>query len=120
MDQSSQVPYPDASTVQSDDLDDKEQGDGSYINMNGERMKNSLDSSVSQVNDETLSRADERSGRVHPTVDVAEIIRRWTHALQRIHKQSLHLVCHYVVMLLGSVCHYPYAFLNCLLVHSFL
>ena len=99
MDQSSQVPYPDASTVQSGDLtsshlDDSEQIDGSYINMNGERMKNGLDSSVSQGNDETLSRADERSGRVHPTVDVAEIIRRWTHALQRIHKQSLHLVCH--------------------------
>ncbi|PRQ22292.1 hypothetical protein RchiOBHm_Chr6g0248701 [Rosa chinensis] len=28
---------------------------------------------------------------IHPTVDVAEIIRRWTHALQRIHKQSLHM-----------------------------
>ncbi|PON95272.1 HAUS augmin-like complex subunit [Trema orientale] len=95
MDQSSQVPYPDASAVQSGDLtssrlDDKEHSDGPYINMNGERM-NSLDSSVSQFNDDTLSRADERSGRVHPTVDVAEIIRRWTHALQRIHKQSLHL-----------------------------
>ncbi|PRQ32518.1 hypothetical protein RchiOBHm_Chr5g0047251 [Rosa chinensis] len=51
----------------------------------------SKDSSHSQVNDETLHRADERSGRVHPTVDVAEIIRRWTHTLQRIHKQSLHM-----------------------------
>lgn len=96
MDQSSQVPYADVVTVQSGDvasshLEDKGQSDGSYINMNGEKMKNSLDSSLSQVNDETISRADERSGRVHPTVDVAEIIRRWTHALQRIHKQSLHL-----------------------------
>lgn len=96
MDQSSQVPYADVVTVQSGDLasshlEDKEQSDGSYINVNGEKMKNSLDSSLSQVNDETISRADERSGRVHPTVDVAEIIRRWTHALQRIHKQSLHL-----------------------------
>ncbi|KAL5581298.1 hypothetical protein UlMin_013740 [Ulmus minor] len=81
MDQSSQVPYADVLTVQSGDLasshlDDKEQSDGS-------------DSSLSQVSDETLSRAD--SGRGHPTVDVAEIIRRWTHALQRIHKQSLYL-----------------------------
>jgi len=46
-----------------------------------------------QGNSETLSRTEDRSGRVHPTVDVAEILRRWTHALQRIHKQSLHLVC---------------------------
>ncbi|KAJ0053603.1 hypothetical protein Pint_02906 [Pistacia integerrima] len=68
MDQSSQV--------QSGDLDEKEHGDGS---------------SHSQISDESLSRVDDRGGRVHPTVDVAEIIRRWTHALQRIHKQSLQL-----------------------------
>lgn len=97
MDQSSQVPYADVLSVQSGDftpthVDDKEQSDGSYVNVNREKMKNNLDSSHSQVNDETLHRADERSGRVHPTVDVAEIIRRWTHALQRIHKQSLHMV----------------------------
>ncbi|KAF3444501.1 hypothetical protein FNV43_RR14193 [Rhamnella rubrinervis] len=96
MDQSSQVPYADVLTIQSGDLpsshlDDEEQSDGSYLNANREKMKNNFDLSLSQVNDETLSRADERSGRVHPTVDVAEIIRRWTHALQRIHKQSLHL-----------------------------
>lgn len=96
MDQSSQVPYADVLSVQSGDftpthVDDKEQSDGSYVNVNREKMKNNLDSSHSQVNDETLHRADERSGRVHPTVDVAEIIRRWTHALQRIHKQSLHM-----------------------------
>ncbi|XP_068335657.1 AUGMIN subunit 6-like [Pyrus communis] len=76
MDQSSQVPYGDVLSFQSGDFipthaDGKEQNDGA-------------DSSHSQV-------ADERSGRVHPTVDVAEIIRRWTHALQRIHKQSLHM-----------------------------
>lgn len=97
MDQSSQVPYADVLSVESGDftpthVDDKEQIDGSYVNVNREKMKNNLDSSLSQVNDETLHRADERSGRVHPTVDVAEIIRRWTHALQRIHKQSLHMV----------------------------
>lgn len=103
MDQSSQVPYADVLTVQSGDLpsshlDDKEQNDGSYLNVNREKMKNNFDLSLSQVNDETLSRADERSGRVQPTVDVAEIIRRWTHALQRIHKQSLHLVCYLAVV----------------------
>lgn len=41
--------------------------------------------------DETLSRVDDRSGRGQPTVDVAEILRCWTHALQRIHKHSLQL-----------------------------
>ncbi|KAL6288197.1 hypothetical protein ACE6H2_012587 [Prunus campanulata] len=96
MDQSSQVPYGDVLSVQSGDfnpthVDDKEKNDGSYVNVNREKMKSNSDSSHSQVNDEALHRADERSGRVHPTVDVAEIIRRWTHALQRIHKQSLHM-----------------------------
>lgn len=101
MDQSSQVPYGDVLSVQSGDfnpthVDDKEKCDGSYVNVNREKMKSNSDSSHSQVNDEALHRADERSGRVHPTVDVAEIIRRWTHALQRIHKQSLHMVCYFV------------------------
>ncbi|XP_030924521.1 AUGMIN subunit 6-like [Quercus lobata] len=96
MDQSSQVPHSDVLSVQPSDLptthmDDKEQSGGSYVNVNRETLKKNLDSSHSQVNDETVSRVDDRSGRVQPTVDVAEIIRRWTHALQRIHKQSLHL-----------------------------
>ncbi|KAA8548187.1 hypothetical protein F0562_004552 [Nyssa sinensis] len=96
MDQSSQAPYADVLSVQSGDpasghLDDKEQIDGSSINVNREKQKNNLDSSSLQVNDENFNRVDDRSGRVHPTVDIAEILRRWTHALQRIHKQSLHL-----------------------------
>ncbi|TVU32370.1 hypothetical protein EJB05_24097 [Eragrostis curvula] len=41
--------------------------------------------------EEAISRLDDRNGRAQQTVDVAEILRRWTHALQRIHKQSLHL-----------------------------
>ncbi|RLN07684.1 AUGMIN subunit 6 isoform X2 [Panicum miliaceum] len=44
-----------------------------------------------QGKEEALSRPDDRNGRGQQTVDVAEILRRWTHALQRIHKQSLHL-----------------------------
>lgn len=44
-------------------------------------------------NDASSSTSDDRTGLVHPTVDVTEILRRWTHALQRIHKQSLYLVC---------------------------
>ncbi|KAM0850674.1 hypothetical protein ACQ4PT_052928 [Festuca glaucescens] len=47
--------------------------------------------SLSQGKEEALSRLDDRNGRTQQTVDVAEILRRWTHALQRIHKQSLHL-----------------------------
>ncbi|KAE8706275.1 serine/threonine protein phosphatase 2A 57 kDa regulatory subunit B' theta isoform [Hibiscus syriacus] len=74
MDQSSQVLPSDILSVQSDS-DDKEHNDGYHT----------------QLNEETLSRVDDRSGRIHQTVDVAEVIRRWTHALQRIHKQSLQL-----------------------------
>jgi hypothetical protein len=48
--------------------------------------------SLFQGKEEALSRLDDRNGRTQQTVDVAEILRRWTHALQRIHKQSLHLV----------------------------
>ncbi|EPS65819.1 hypothetical protein M569_08959 [Genlisea aurea] len=36
-------------------------------------------------------RVDQRINRGQPTVDIAEVLRRWTHALQRIHKQSLQL-----------------------------
>ncbi|KAJ3671676.1 hypothetical protein LUZ60_007755 [Juncus effusus] len=34
---------------------------------------------------------EDRPGLVHQNVDVAEILRRWTHALQRIHRQSLYM-----------------------------
>jgi hypothetical protein len=49
-------------------------------------------SQLFQEKEEALTRSDDRNGRTQQTVDVAEILRRWTHALQRIHKQSLHLV----------------------------
>lgn len=118
MDQSSQVPYADVLSVQSGDLtlshlDDKEHSDGSYVNVNREKMTN-LDLSLSLVNDETLSRVDERSGRVHPTVDVAEIIRRWTHALQRIHKQSLHLVCYFTIVLISNYLLHVFCYCYCM------
>ncbi|KAJ8615659.1 hypothetical protein MRB53_035031 [Persea americana] len=96
MDQSSHVPYSDILSVQPGDMtspraDDREQIDGSFVNVNREKQKSRLDSTHFQVNDETYSRMDDRSGRIHPTVDIAEVLRRWTHALQRVHKQSLHL-----------------------------
>ncbi|KAJ6824752.1 AUGMIN subunit 6 [Iris pallida] len=52
---------------------------------------NNREQTQGNKNNDILPRTEDRSGRVHPTVDVAEILRRWTHALQRIHKQSLHL-----------------------------
>ncbi|XP_052197129.1 AUGMIN subunit 6 isoform X2 [Diospyros lotus] len=91
MDQSSQVPYTDALSVQPGNMvDDKDETDGSHANnANRENPSNALDSSMQS--DENFSRVDDRGGRVHPTVDIAEVLRRWTHALQRIHKQSLQL-----------------------------
>ncbi|KAL3526337.1 hypothetical protein ACH5RR_010993 [Cinchona calisaya] len=88
MDQSSLVA---ASELASSDLDKKEQSEGSQQDVNRETHINGLDSSRIQGNEEKVSRVEERTGRGHPTVDVAEVLRRWTHALQRIHKQSVQL-----------------------------
>ncbi|GJY98201.1 hypothetical protein Tco_0515111, partial [Tanacetum coccineum] len=70
---------------------DKDQADRSQAIVNRENMDESLSPSHSQANDEKSSWIDDRSGRCQPTVDIAEVLRRWTHALQRMHKQSLHL-----------------------------
>ncbi|GFZ19102.1 hypothetical protein Acr_27g0008410 [Actinidia rufa] len=87
MDQSSQV-HTEALSVQHGNLlDDKEERNGPHANVNKDKSNDDgLDSSLQ--NDEKIS---PRSGRVHPTVDIAEILRRWTHALQHIHKQSIQL-----------------------------
>ncbi|KVI09284.1 hypothetical protein Ccrd_012411 [Cynara cardunculus var. scolymus] len=77
--------------VSSADLE-KEQADRSQVKVNRENVNENLSSSQPQASDEKTSRVDDRSGRGQPTVDIAEVLRRWTHALQRIHKQSLHLV----------------------------
>ncbi|KAJ7974740.1 AUGMIN subunit 6-like [Quillaja saponaria] len=95
MDQSSRASHSNGFSVQPGDLtaasmNDKEENNGPYVHTR-EKRKNNLDMSLSLINDETLSRVDDRIGKAHQTVDVAEIIRQWTHALQRIHKQSLHL-----------------------------
>ncbi|XP_061374059.1 AUGMIN subunit 6-like [Gastrolobium bilobum] len=78
MDQSSQAPYSDVLSVQP----------GNFPAMH---MDNIEDNDGSHLINETFAKLDDRNGRVYQTVDVAEVIRRWTHALQRIHKQSLHL-----------------------------
>ncbi|XP_071914787.1 AUGMIN subunit 6 [Coffea arabica] len=71
---------------------EKEQSEeASQPDVNRETHINGLDSSHMQGNEEKSSRAEERSTRGQPTVDIAEVLRRWTHALQRIHKQSLQL-----------------------------
>lgn len=81
MDLSSHVPYSDVLSVRAGEISTSFDG------------QDPVDPRQLQGNDDSLSRTEDRSGRVPPTVDVAEILRRWTHALQRIHKQSLHLVC---------------------------
>ncbi|KAK4774997.1 hypothetical protein SAY86_009932 [Trapa natans] len=77
MDRSSQVPLADVLSAQPN------------VSMMHSEEKEQSDGTNPQGNDEAPFRIDDRSGRVQPTVDVAEVIRRWTHALQRIHKQSL-------------------------------
>ncbi|CAA7406926.1 unnamed protein product [Spirodela intermedia] len=80
MDPSSDVPCTDTVSVQSSDIP---------LPFN---EQNQDVSSGSQGQNETVSRVSEGSRRMESTVDVAEVLRCWTHALQRIHKQSLHLV----------------------------
>ncbi|KAL1536530.1 AUGMIN subunit 6 [Salvia divinorum] len=46
---------------------------------------------VDNKNQEKISRLDDRNTRGQPTADIAEVLRCWTHALLRIHKQSLQL-----------------------------
>lgn len=90
MDQSSQVLLGELGDQSIVHQDEEEPIDVSSANLNREMSRTSVDSSHSQTNKDSL--LDDRGGRGHPTVDVAEILRRWTHALQRIHKQSLQLV----------------------------
>ncbi|KNA07721.1 hypothetical protein SOVF_169220 isoform B [Spinacia oleracea] len=89
VDQSSQVLLGKLGDQASAHPDEIEQIDGSSTNLNRDMPGTNVDSSHSQTIEE--SRVDDRISRGQPTVDVAEILRRWTHALQRIHKQSLHL-----------------------------
>lgn len=95
MDQSTQTLSGQLGDQPSSPNGDNEQNEGLYGNLNRDKQT-SLDSLHLQRHDESVSRADDRSGRNYPTVDVAEILRRWTHALQRIHKQSLQLVCFFL------------------------
>ncbi|GAB4848023.1 AUGMIN subunit 6 [Ancistrocladus abbreviatus] len=91
MDQSSQASSGPLGGQTLEPPDDKEQTDGSCTSLDREKRKINMDTSRLQASDESLSWADDRGGRGHATVDVAEILRCWTHALQRIHKQSVQL-----------------------------
>ncbi|KAL0381791.1 UNVERIFIED_CONTAM: AUGMIN subunit [Sesamum angustifolium] len=86
MDQSSLVP----STNLAPQHLDNEETESSQAAVNKE-SKSMSECSITCGNEEKFSRVDEKSSRGHPTVDIAEVLRRWTHALQRIHKQSLQL-----------------------------
>ncbi|KAL0431593.1 UNVERIFIED_CONTAM: AUGMIN subunit [Sesamum radiatum] len=86
MDQSSLVP----STNLAPQHLDNEETESSRADVNKE-SKSMSECSITCGNEEKFSRVDERSSRGQPTVDIAEVLRRWTHALQRIHKQSLQL-----------------------------
>ncbi|CAL9056441.1 unnamed protein product [Musa banksii] len=77
---SSQVPHSDVLSVASGEI-------SSPID-----IREQMDSPHNQGISESFSKMVDRGGIVYPTFDVAEILRRWTHALQRIHKQSLYLV----------------------------
>ncbi|XP_031094765.1 AUGMIN subunit 6 [Ipomoea triloba] len=87
MDQSSAVPR----DIIASHSDKNDENDRSHEDVIRENYKANSDSSHIQGNDEKFSRMDDRTSRGHPTVDVAEVLRRWTHSLQRIHKQSLQL-----------------------------
>lgn len=63
-----------------------------------------VDSGLSSFPDDETSRfkfegglpaEDEKSIKTPPPVDVGEILRRWTHVLQAVHKQAVRLVCIY-------------------------
>ncbi|KAL7100582.1 hypothetical protein ACP275_08G005900 [Erythranthe tilingii] len=69
---------------------DNEESESSQSELNKED-KNNWEFSPTHGDEENFSRLEERSTRGQPTVDIAEVLRRWTHALQRIHKQSLQL-----------------------------
>jgi hypothetical protein len=50
--------------------------------------------------DEIRSRGEDRTAKgIISPLDVAEVLRRWTHALQRIHKQAVRLVWFYLFIL---------------------
>uniref|UniRef100_A0A7N0ZZA9 HAUS augmin-like complex subunit 6 N-terminal domain-containing protein n=1 Tax=Kalanchoe fedtschenkoi TaxID=63787 RepID=A0A7N0ZZA9_KALFE len=89
MDQSSQIPYTEVLFSQSSDSDTTQSDEHNEGAISNKEKQTRLASSYPTINNETQSKVDDRSGRAHPTVDISEVIRRWTHALQRIHKQSL-------------------------------
>ncbi|CAA0824510.1 Unknown protein [Striga hermonthica] len=83
----------DQSSLVSSDMSmhlDNEEKESSQDDLNKEN-KSKSDFLPINGDEEKFSRLDERSTRGQPTVDIAEILRRWTHALQRVYKQSLQL-----------------------------
>ncbi|MCO5564691.1 hypothetical protein L7F22_018358 [Adiantum nelumboides] len=61
----------------------------SYSNLNHARLDIAVN--ALELNEESRARIDERNAKGSSPIDVAEILRRWTHSLQRLHKQALRL-----------------------------
>lgn len=96
LEHSSNMAPVDSLSSESDDLSERQKHDegqhpSNFNNMIKERQNPSLQEIEAQGSEESFIRIEERGGKASPTVDVAEILRRWTHALQRIHKQSLRM-----------------------------
>lgn len=96
LEHSSNMSPVDSLSSESDDLSQRQKHDegqhpSDFHNMISDRQNPSLQEIEAQGSEESFIRIEERGGKASPTVDVAEILRRWTHALQRIHKQSLRL-----------------------------
>lgn len=69
---------------------DQTNSDYGSIGLNHARLDMAVN--ALEVNEESRSRSDERVAKGSSSLDVAEILRRWTHSLQRLHKQSIRLV----------------------------
>lgn len=82
---------------------------------NEETESTQTDVNMENKNEDKFSRLDDRNTRGQPTVDIAEVLRRWTHALQRIHKQSLQLVCSFMWNQFLSLFYFCFRRFGCIL-----
>lgn len=61
-----------------------------YVNDMSKERPDTIVPSI-EANDDIRVKNEDRAGKGSAPLDVAEILRRWTHSLQRIHKQALRL-----------------------------
>ncbi|KAL2610147.1 hypothetical protein R1flu_028720 [Riccia fluitans] len=65
--------------------------DDSLLRATTSKLDASLTSLEGSAAEENRGRIDDRSSKTVAQLDVAEVLRRWTHALNRLHKQALRL-----------------------------